>query len=127
MCERSGFNIKRVATEHAGGKWRLNYASVIQSGGNLEVDLSYLYRVILWPVSIKDSCQIGQYRTKQIPLLDIHELAAGKLAALMSRCASRDLYDVHRLLVDPVFRQKIDITHFYAPFLIVLLKMETTV
>src|SRR5580698_9541807 len=34
LCERSGFTIKRVATEHAGGKWRLNYASVVQPGGN---------------------------------------------------------------------------------------------
>jgi predicted nucleotidyltransferase component of viral defense system len=33
-----------------------------------------------------------------VPLVDIHELAAGKLAALLSRHASRDLFDAHQLL-----------------------------
>lgn len=118
LCERSGFTIKRVATEHAGGKWRLNYASVVQPGGNLEIDLSYLYRVVFWPITIKDSCLVGQYQAKNIPLLDIHELAAGKLAALMSRRASRDLYDAHRLLVDPKSRQKIDMARLRLAFVI---------
>lgn len=31
-------------------------------------------------------------------MLDIHELAGGKLAALFSRTAARDLFDAHRLL-----------------------------
>jgi predicted nucleotidyltransferase component of viral defense system len=118
LCERSGFTIKRVATEHAGGKWRLNYASVVQPGGNLEIDLSYLYRVVFWPIVVKDSCLVGQYQAKNIPLLDIHELAAGKLAALMSRRASRDLYDAHRLLVDPKSRQKIDMARLRLAFVI---------
>lgn len=118
LCERSGFTIKRIATEHAGGKWRLNYASVVQPGGNLEIDLSYLYRVVFWPIAVKDSCLVGQYQAKNIPLLDIHELAAGKLAALMSRRASRDLYDAHRLLVDPKSRQKIDMARLRLAFVI---------
>jgi predicted nucleotidyltransferase component of viral defense system len=118
LCERSGFTIKRVATEHAGGKWRLNYASVVQPGGNLEIDLSYLYRVVFWPIAVKDSCLVGQYQAKNIPLLDMHELAAGKLAALMSRRASRDLYDAHRLLVDPKSRQKIDMARLRLAFVI---------
>lgn len=118
LCERSGFSIKRVATEHAGGKWRLNYASVVQPRGNLEIDLSYLYRVVFWPIAVKDSCLVGQYQAKNIPLLDIHELAAGKLAALMSRRASRDLYDAHRLLVDPKSRQKIDMARLRLAFVV---------
>jgi hypothetical protein len=35
---------------------------------------------------------------KQIAVVDRHELAAGKLAALCSRAASRDLFDAHELL-----------------------------
>jgi hypothetical protein len=34
-------------------------------------------------------------------MLDPHELAAGKLAALLARGANRDIFDAHRLLVDP--------------------------
>ncbi len=41
---------------------------------------------------------MGSFGTTQIPLLDVHELAAGKLAALFGRSASRDLFDVRELL-----------------------------
>lgn len=34
----------------------------------------------------------------QAPVLDIHELAAGKLSALFNRTASRDLFDAHHLM-----------------------------
>ncbi len=118
LCRRAGYTIKRVATEHAGGKWRLNYASAVQPGGNLEIDLSYLYRVVFWPVVLKDSCFVGQYQARNIPLLDLHELAAGKLSALMSRRASRDLYDAHRLLVSAEAAQKIDMARLRLAFLV---------
>jgi hypothetical protein len=39
----------------------------------------------------------------EIPLLDRHELAAGKVAALLARSASRDLYDAHRLFTECQF------------------------
>ena len=97
ICRRLGLNIKRSATEHAGGKWRLNFASAVQPSGTLEIDLSYLYRTTLYPIKIQNSYQIGLYQAKNIAVLDIHELAAGKLTALMSRHASRDLYDTHQL------------------------------
>ena len=41
---------------------------------------------------------LGFAQTGQIPVLNIHELAAGKLAALFSRRASRDLFDTRELL-----------------------------
>jgi hypothetical protein len=34
-------------------------------------------------------------------VLDLHELTAGKLAALLARSASRDVFDAHALLVTP--------------------------
>jgi hypothetical protein len=42
--------------------------------------------------------QVGSYQTKDIQVLDIHELAAGKLAALLARRQARDLFDAHQLL-----------------------------
>jgi predicted nucleotidyltransferase component of viral defense system len=33
-----------------------------------------------------------------IPILDLHELAAGKLVALLARGQARDLFDSHRIL-----------------------------
>jgi predicted nucleotidyltransferase component of viral defense system len=95
---REGFTVTRQPAEHAGGKWRLGYPSVITAGGNLEVDVNFMLRIPLWPPLIQDSRSVGSYRAAGIPILDPHELAAGKLAALLGRHASRDLFDAHRLL-----------------------------
>lgn len=95
---RGGFTVNRQPDDHAGGKWRLRYGSAVTEGGNLEVDLNFMLRVPLWPVTRQDSRKVGSFQAKDIPVLDVHELAAGKLAALLSRHASRDLFDAHQLL-----------------------------
>jgi len=46
-----------------------------------------------------DSRKLGTWQARNIPVLDIHELAAGKLSALFSRHQARDLFDVHHLLL----------------------------
>jgi predicted nucleotidyltransferase component of viral defense system len=97
VCSREGMNITRVPTDHAGGKWRLRYESALGEGGNLEVDLNFMFRVPLWAVTSR-SATVGSYSATQIPVLDLHELAAGKLAAMLSRRASRDIFDTHQLL-----------------------------
>jgi hypothetical protein len=56
-----------------------------------------MYRIPLWPVIPMDAT-VGSYSALQIPVLDIHELAAGKFAALLARRASRDLFDAHHIL-----------------------------
>ena len=98
VASREGFGVARMPHEHAGGKWRLTYSSVLGGRDTLEVDLNYMFRIPLWPVSVLDSHPVGAWRATGIPVLDIHELAAGKLAALLSRKQSRDLFDSHRLL-----------------------------
>lgn len=95
---REGFTVSRQPAEHAGGKWRLSYPSVVTERGNLEVDVNFMLRVPLWRPTIQDSRSIGSYRAKDTTILDQHELAAGKLVALMARHASRDLFDAHQLL-----------------------------
>jgi len=98
VCAREGLQALRIPSDHAGGKWRLRYESALGEGGNLELDLNFMFRVPLWPVEPLDSRPLGTYRATEIPVLDIHELAAGKLAALLARSASRDLFDAHLLL-----------------------------
>lgn len=97
VCSREGYVITRSPMEHAGGKYRMRYESAVTPTGVLELDLNFMHRVPLWPVTLLDSFQIGSYSCSSIPVLDIHELAAGKFAALLSRHAARDLYDTHRL------------------------------
>ena len=98
VCAREGLNVTRQPGDHAGGKWRLRYDSGLGEGGNLELDLNFMFRVPLWSPTILDSHTIGSYKAQGIPVLDVHELAAGKLAALLARHASRDLFDAHLLL-----------------------------
>lgn len=69
----------------------------------LEIDVNFLLRSPLWPTVATDSRRIGSFGVTQVPTLDVHELAAGKLAALFGRTASRDLFDVRELLTETVF------------------------
>ena len=98
ICRRENLQIARAPTEHAGGKWRLRYETGKNTGGNLEIDIVYTLRIPLAPVLSRDSSEVAGITAKSIPVLDIHELAAGKFVALLSRNAGRDLYDAHALL-----------------------------
>jgi predicted nucleotidyltransferase component of viral defense system len=99
VFSREGFNVRRMPVEHAGGKWSLRYESTHGRTGNLEADINFMFRTPLWPVTIRDSHPVGSWRATGIPVLDRHELAAGKLAALLARRQARDLFDSHRMLV----------------------------
>lgn len=98
VCGREGLALKSAPSEHAGGKWRLTYAAATGRSGNLELDVNYLLRTPLWPAELADSRPVGSFQATQVRLLDLHELAAGKLAALLSRTASRDVFDAVELL-----------------------------
>lgn len=98
IFQREGLSIRRIPEKHAGGKWQLRYTSVLGGNGNLEVDLNFMFRTPLYGIRKQSSHSIGTRKTKEIALLDIHELGAGKLAALFGRHASRDLFDAHQLL-----------------------------
>lgn len=97
VFSREGFTIKRAPNEHAGGKWRLNYQTSSEQSGNLEVDLNYMFRLPLWDIRYADSHTLGGFQAENIPILDHHELVAGKLSALMSRTQARDLYDSYKI------------------------------
>ncbi|MFQ5705481.1 MAG: nucleotidyl transferase AbiEii/AbiGii toxin family protein [Gemmatimonadales bacterium] len=100
VCGRLRIQVKRVPTEHAGGKWRLSYVGTSGRSGTMELDLNFLMRTPLWAHGIMDSRPIGSFAALAVPVLDIHELAAGKLAALFGRNASRDLFDSRSLLLE---------------------------
>ncbi|MES2345417.1 MAG: nucleotidyl transferase AbiEii/AbiGii toxin family protein [Chlamydiota bacterium] len=98
VFQREGLSIRRIPEKHAGGKWQLRYESALGGNGNLEVDLNFMFRTPLYGIHKQCSHSIGTRKTKEIALLDIHELGAGKLSALFGRHASRDLFDAHQLL-----------------------------
>jgi len=95
---RLGLTVKRAPSDHAGGKWRLSYTSVLGRPAILEVDINFMLRTPLWAPTVCDSLEVLGDRAKAVPVLDHHELAGGKLAALLARGASRDLFDARELL-----------------------------
>ena len=98
VLEQNQFEFYRnPAKQHAGSKMVWRYSSVLGQKGNLEIDINYMYRQPLWPIEWLSS-KLNTASTVKFPVLDLHELAAGKLAALFSRKASRDLFDAHLLL-----------------------------
>jgi len=64
----------------------------------LEVAINFMLRIPLWAPRKLDSHVIGGEQATAITVLDEHELAAGKLAALLARGACRDLYGARELL-----------------------------
>lgn len=98
VCLREGLAVRRVPTDHAGGKWRLTYSGSTGAPGTLELDVNFMLRTPLWPCVLTDCHLVGSVRPASVRVLDIHELAAGKLCALLARNASRDMFDAYPLL-----------------------------
>ena len=97
IMQQNNFDLERSPNHYAGGKMIWRYPSALGQKGNLEIDLNYMYRKPLWPIQHIES-KLTIEKSAAIPVLDIHELSAGKLAALFDRQASRDLFDARYLL-----------------------------
>jgi predicted nucleotidyltransferase component of viral defense system len=89
ICKRHQYELHRNPRNHAGGKTVLVYKSLSGTKGRLEIDLNYVYRIPLWSPEWHSSP--SWLKATKAKVLDIHELAAGKLNALLEREVSRDL------------------------------------
>nr|MBN1229586.1 nucleotidyl transferase AbiEii/AbiGii toxin family protein [Anaerolineae bacterium] len=74
VLSREDFRILQHPDPYAGGKWKLGFRSYTGQQDIVNIDLNYLFRQPLWPLSICDSKQLGSWQAKNIPILDIHEL-----------------------------------------------------
>ena len=71
VATREGLVIRRVTHEHAAITFFLRYESVFGQGGDLKVDMNFMFRVPLWPVIRLNSRRIGPYEAKDFPVIDI--------------------------------------------------------
>ncbi|HAU2256019.1 TPA: nucleotidyl transferase AbiEii/AbiGii toxin family protein [Legionella pneumophila] len=107
IMSQNQFEHHRAPMKHAGGKMVWFYPSLLGQRGSLEIDINFMYRQPLFPIGLK-SPNIEAYKNLSGPILDIHELAAGKLSALFDRSASRDWFDAHYLLTQtPIDKNKL--------------------
>ena len=93
-----GYNVRRLPNSHAGGKWVLGYSSVLGFGGTLSLDLNYMFRQPLFGTERMSSHPLGNLQADRVLVLNIHEIIAGKIVALIARNAARDLFDARRIL-----------------------------
>jgi predicted nucleotidyltransferase component of viral defense system len=97
-CEREGCTVRRAPGEHAGGKFRLRFSSLLGGSQNLEVDVNYVSRVPFFEVERRKVRLPIAKGPGEAPTLSLEELAAGKFTALLSRIAPRDWFDAAELL-----------------------------
>jgi len=97
LMQGLGLTLSRNPQVHAGGKMTWRYPSALGMQGNVEIDLNFMYRVPLLPIEKRNSVMLANQEVTQMPLLDFHELAAGKLTALIDRGAGRDIFDAYHL------------------------------
>lgn len=90
LGRKLGYTVRSLHDEHSGRSYRLGYGA-----GAVKIDVGYLARVpLLEPVVVAcPRCSpTVRFSTLQLP-----ELIAGKVCALLEREASRDLYDLATL------------------------------
>ena len=93
-----GYSVHRQPDEHAGGKWLSRFNSALGGNATLEVDINYMDRQPLFGVARMESRNLDGIQARGILVLDIHEIIAGKIVALVDRRATRDLFDARRML-----------------------------
>jgi predicted nucleotidyltransferase component of viral defense system len=100
LLEAQAYQVRRQPDDHAGGKWTARFGSALGGGATLEVDLNYMAREPLFGVRSMSSIPLGAAAAQAVPVIDIHEIVAGKLVALFDRRAARDLFDARRILAE---------------------------
>ncbi|MCY4198974.1 MAG: nucleotidyl transferase AbiEii/AbiGii toxin family protein [Gammaproteobacteria bacterium] len=93
-----GYAIRRVPRAHAGGKWSARFSSALGGNGTLEVDVNYMNREPIFGMRKMDSCKVDGMQAFDILVIDVHEIIAGKLVALVARNTGRDLFDTCSIL-----------------------------
>ena len=113
VARRRGYAIQKSADAFAGRKLYLRYRSVLGQPERIEVDLNYLFRVLIAGIEMRTLWQPGELDRPQVRVVGLAELVAGKMLALLDRGAVRDAWDVAHLpepaiemLGSPLFRAR---------------------
>ena len=96
-----GYALQRRPEGHGGGKWAARYGSALGGNASLEVDLNFMMREPLFGTAAMASVALGDRAPSPAVVVDLHEVVAGKLVALIDRNAARDLFDARRILEIP--------------------------
>ena len=105
-CQLAGCRVVHTPSQHAGGKFRLRFASLLAGEQNLELDISFVARVPLGGL-VERNATLPGFEKDQVLTYTLSELAAGKFTAYLSRAVARDRYDAIQILeTDPAILQR---------------------
>ena len=109
IAHSEGYTVSSSADSHAGRKLYLQYINFSGNRDRVEVDINYMFRVPLQPLSRQRPRVLMPGMDISFPLVGWFELLAGKWLAAIDRVASRDVYDLAQLhpceaANDPAFR-----------------------
>ena len=77
--------------------WVFQYTNVIGNLDNIKVEINYSMRSHLLPMETKP-IKLHGFENVNVRTLDLIELYASKIKALLERGAARDLFDVHNMI-----------------------------
>lgn len=97
LAERHAYRVQKSGDAFAGRKTFLRYRAVLGHEERIEVDLNFLFRLPLCATETGTVWQPGGLDQPQVRIAGQAELIAGKLLALLDRCAARDAWDVAHL------------------------------
>lgn len=102
LARRQGYSVQQSADAFAGRKLHLRYRSALGPEEPVEVDLNYLFRLPLAGTETSSLWQPGGLGPARVRVVSLTEIIAGKLLALLDRCAPRDAWDVAHLSVSSI-------------------------
>jgi predicted nucleotidyltransferase component of viral defense system len=97
ICGRLKLQLAKLPDEYACRKYTASYQSNFSGRGSVQLDINYLHRVNYWTPELKDSVTLHDLTVKNFPIISLPELTAGKMAALLARTASRDVFDITQI------------------------------
>jgi predicted nucleotidyltransferase component of viral defense system len=93
LVEAHGYECDPHTDAHASWGARFLYTNSYESGDSIKADVNLVQRVPLYDVRQESLPDLFELSSPGIPCLAIEELYGGKISALATRAAPRDVYD----------------------------------
>jgi len=97
IARSQGYEPQWSSEAHAGRKCFLSFRTSQGAMNRVEVDINYLHRQPLLPVTTRAMWSPVDGREVGTAVLSVAELCAGKICAMLDRATPRDMFDVRRL------------------------------
>ena len=104
LGEKKGYQLDKKSESYALSSFHFSYHRASGGRDSLKVEVNFLMRQPLYNISSLRPRELGSMNFPKFPVLNIHDLLAGKLKGLFEREAARDLYDASTFLGQEQFQ-----------------------